>query len=181
MSLSWHEHFVITTSWNEWPLLQPPACRDVRNPWQHCFEMFNFSASGHYLNMVATNTRPGYTARVLTGYVDTTGSCIELYFKTTSSSTADVSTVSVIAISEDKYETVLVSSGMIASSSTWYRLYAVLPNGTYQIAIEGRRSTTGLSSLSIDDVAIQACSKFGNVLFLNYEGLLTHHVRRNDI
>ena len=81
--------------------------------------------------------------------------CIELFYKTTA-----LSTVSVVAISEDKFEEILVSSDG-TQSQTWTRLFFILPNGTYQIAIEGRRSKLNVSSLNIDDVVIQPCAKFG--------------------
>jgi hypothetical protein len=82
--------------------------------------------------------------------------CLELYYKTTVSST-----IAIIAISEDKFEETVTSSDG-TQSQTWTRLFASLPAGIYQIAIEGRRSSSGFSSLSVDDVAIQPCAAFGN-------------------
>jgi hypothetical protein len=114
------------------------------------------AVSGYYLSMVYTSTRPGLRARHQTNYINTTGMCVELYYKTTTSST-----VTVVAISEDKFEETVVSSDG-TQSQTWTRLFASLPAGIYQIAIEGRRGNSGFSSLSVDDVAIRPCTAFGN-------------------
>ena len=70
------------------------------------------------------------------------------------------STVAVIAVSEENSETILVASDG-NEPAMWNRLFAVLPSGTYQIAIDGRRSSSGFSGLSVDDVIIQDCTKFG--------------------
>jgi MAM domain, meprin/A5/mu len=113
---------------------------------------------GNYLSMLSTSTRPGLTARHQTKYINTTNMCIELFYKTTA-----LSTVAVIAISEDKFEKILVSSDGTLSQ-TWTRLSASLPSGLYQIAIEGRRSQLGVSSLNVDDVVIRPCRKFGTYI-----------------
>jgi hypothetical protein len=111
--------------------------------------------------MMSTDSRPGYTARLGTHYMNTTGMCLELFFQTTSPSKSDVSIVSIIVVSEDKFETTVTSSDG-NEPPMWNRLFAVLPEGINQIVIEGRRSSSGFSSLSIDDVAILPCSTFGN-------------------
>jgi hypothetical protein len=118
------------------------------------------------MNMMAVDSRPGFTARLETRYMKTAGMCVELFFQTMSPSKSDVSTVSVIIVSEDKFETTVVSSSG-DEPPMWNRLYAVLPDGINQIVIEGRRSSSGFSSLSIDDVAILPCSQFGNVILLH--------------
>jgi hypothetical protein len=111
--------------------------------------------------MIMTDTRTGSTARSVTGYLDVTNMCAEIYFRSYSSpSSKDKSVVSIIAISEEKDETLLVSSNG-NEPSTWNRLFTTLPIGIYQIAVEGKRSTSGISGLSIDDLAIRHCSKFG--------------------
>jgi hypothetical protein len=94
--------------------------------------------------------------------MNTTGMCAELFFQTTSPSKFDVSTVSVIIVSEDKFETTLVSSNG-NEPPMWNRLFAYLPQSINQVVIEGLRSSSGFSSLSIDDVAILPCSTFGNM------------------
>jgi hypothetical protein len=111
--------------------------------------------------MIATDSRPGFTARLETRYIDTTDMCVELFFQATSPK-SDVSTVSVIIVTEDKFETTVISS-LGDEPSMWNRLFAVLPKGINQVVIEGRRSSSGWSSLSVDDISILPCTVFGNV------------------
>ena len=92
--------------------------------------------------------------------MNTTGQCIELYFKATSPSVYDISVVSVISISEEGNETTLVSNDG-REPTMWNRLFAELSDGINKVAVEGRRSATGFSSLSVDDIVIQYCSVFG--------------------
>ena len=110
--------------------------------------------------MMTTDSRPGYTARHQTTYMETTGKCLELFFQSTSDSLDDVSTVSVIAISEENEETTVASSDG-TEPLMWNRLFAVLPEGINEIAVQGRRSQSGFSSLSVDDVYILDCTIFG--------------------
>jgi len=72
----------------------------------------------------------------------------------------NTTSLAVIAVSEDNSEQIVVSSGG-TSATMWHRLYAVLPDGVHQIIVEGRRSNSGFSSLSVDDVAVRQCSAFG--------------------
>lgn len=121
--------------------------------------MHDVAESGQYLNTIATDTRPGFTARQSTRYMNTTGRCIELFFQ---SPMAGASTVSVIAVSEDIVETTLVSSDG-SEPPMWNRLFAVLPAGINRVVVEGRRSLSGFSSLSVDDIVIRHCSTFGKL------------------
>jgi MAM domain, meprin/A5/mu len=122
---------------------------------------------GWYMNMMATDSRPGFTARLETHYMKTTDMCVELFFQTTSSSRFDISTVSVLVVSEDKLETALVSSKG-NEPPMWNRLFTTLPSGINRVVITGRRSSSGFSSVSIDDVAIFPCTMFGNVCLLKF-------------
>jgi hypothetical protein len=132
-----------------------------------CSQLIEFIPSaedGWYMNMINTDCRPGFAARLESRYMNTTNMCAELFYKTNSSSKFDVSTVSIITVSEDKFEiTLAVNSG--DEPPMWNRLFAVLPQGINQVVIEGRRSSSGFSSLFIDDVAILPCSTFGNALW----------------
>jgi MAM domain, meprin/A5/mu len=114
------------------------------------------------MNMMATDSRPGFKARLESPYMNTRNMCIEFFFQTASSTSFDPSTVSVIIVSEDKSNQTIVSSNG-NEPPMWNRLFATLPEGINQLVIEGRRSSSGFSSLSIDDVVIMPCSKFGNV------------------
>ena len=64
-------------------------------------------------------------------------------------------------MSEEKEETVLISSDGHEPEMLWNRMFARLPEGVFQLVIEGKRAPVGFSGLSIDDVIIQSCDKFG--------------------
>jgi MAM domain, meprin/A5/mu len=125
-----------------------------------CFAVI--AVTGHQMVLTSTDTRSGFSARLQTSYFNTSGRCTELYFQSTTLPNAlDTSKVSIILVSEEKDESVLVSSSGLESSALWNRMFAVLPDGVHQVVIEGRRSLTGFSSLSVDDIIIQPCIKFG--------------------
>jgi len=115
------------------------------------------------MTLPTTNTRPGYSARLQTSYFNTSGHCIELYFWTLTlpASVNATATTSVILISEEKDESILASSTGLESAVVWNRLFAILPSGIHQVAIEGRRNLAGFSSVSIDDISIQPCNRYG--------------------
>jgi hypothetical protein len=101
--------------------------------------------------LTATDTRPGYLARLQTSYFNTSGQCVELYFWSLapSSTAAAKSRVSIILVSEEKDESTLVSSTGLEPSALWNRMFTALPNGVHQVVIEGRRSLAGFSSMSV--------------------------------
>ena len=60
---------------------------------------------------------------------------------------------------------------MVNSTATfagWNRLYKRLPNGIYQILLEGKRPVDALESgVAIDDIIITSCSTFSEwILFM---------------
>ena len=110
--------------------------------------------------LTMTDTRLGFMARLQTPYMTTTDMCIEIFYWATSASVLDVTTVSIIAVSEDKIEQILVASDG-TEPNNWNRLFSTLPNGAHQVVIEGRRSFFGMSSLFVDDFIIQECIRFG--------------------
>ena len=112
------------------------------------------------MNMMMTSSRPGYIARMETDYIDTTDMCIELYYRSQAPNTTDKPVISVYYITEERVETVLVSSSGW-EPDTWNRMFAVLPNEVVQIGIQGSRSWSASSSMSVDDVIVQPCNKFG--------------------
>jgi MAM domain, meprin/A5/mu len=117
--------------------------------------------------LTMANTRLGFTARLQTPYINTTGMCIEIFFRATSASIMDAATVSIVAVSEDNFEEILVASDG-TEPNKWNRLFSTIPNGAYQVVIEGRRSISGFSSLVVDDVTVQECIRFGTHLLQNY-------------
>jgi hypothetical protein len=68
--------------------------------------------------------------------------------------------ISVISVTEEKDEVMLVSSTGFEVGG-WSRLFTELPSSVNQIVINGKRILSGFSGMSIDDVVIQQCSKFG--------------------
>lgn len=113
-----------------------------------------------------TGNRPKYNARLQTSYFNTTGQCLELYFRSRSPTImSSTSIISVFLVSEEQDETLLVASNGLEPGTQWNRMFTVLPGGVFQVVIEGRRSSVGISSLAIDDIIIQPCSKFGMSLY----------------
>ena len=120
---------------------------------------------GRYANLLSTDSRPGYVAHLQTGYINTTGMCVELYFQSTSTSSLSKPEISIIAVDEEKEGTVMASSEGL-ESTVWDRLFAKLPDGVHQVVVEGQRSSSGHCSMSIDDIVVQTCEKFGDFSFL---------------
>jgi len=130
---------------------------------------------GNYANMLSTDSRPGYFARLRTPYINTTGMCLELYFQSQSTSIVSKSVISIIVFDEEKEKTVLASTEGL-ERTVWDRLISRLPSGVHQVVVEGRRSSCGYSSMSVDDVVVKPCENFGNscleyCLFLLTTGL----------
>jgi len=114
--------------------------------------------------MKSSDSQPNYYARMQTPYMNTTGMCLELYFQSKGSSTVSKPVIAVIAVDEEQDETVVASSDGLERHE-WDRMFAALPSGVYRVVIEGLRSSSGYSSMSVDDVVVQACPKFGEFLF----------------
>jgi len=120
--------------------------------------------------MGKTDTRPGYTARLVSPYLNTTGKCLELFYWITQQRLDDSQTLlRVIAISEEHSEDVLAT--IYDLSGHFPRLFLRLPDGTHRIAIEGERTETKiLCALSLDDLTIMDCDRFGKAIYI---GLLS--------
>jgi len=113
------------------------------------------------MNLMESTVRGGYIAALETSYIDTTDMCLELFFwPVVSANNLHRPIVSVIAVTE------ALSALELESSSgyelpMWNRLLAKLPGGIHKVIIEARRSSSGMSGMSIDDVVIQPCVDFG--------------------
>ena len=105
-------------------------------------------------------------ARIASPYINSTGKCIELFYwfyagdQPTSS---EQMTLSVIALDKERQETRLKE--LKKGPQGWSRMFLDLPDGINQVVVEGRRGMNGKSGMSIDDITIQECNKFGE-LFL---------------
>ena len=113
--------------------------------------------------MSKTDTRVGYTARLVSPFINTTGKCLELFYWIVQQPADDVDTsLKVIAISEQLTEKTLKEVSDLTTN--FQRLFLPLPNGTHRIAIEGRRSESRkICALSLDDVTIMDCTRFGKM------------------
>ena len=117
------------------------------------------------MNMQKTNLRPGYSARFQSlRYLNTAGLCVEFYFWMDFLTTKSQPTVNLIVISEELDEQIIYSTiGQVLPG--WNKVYKELPDGIFQIVIEGRRSLDGSSwsGISLDDISILPCTEFGQL------------------
>lgn len=123
-----------------------------------------FKGVGHYMAMIYSPYRPGFTARFTTDYINTTHTCLELYYIIVSGN--KLSKLSVKTISEELNVTFVGST--LTAFNDWKRLFVALPNGVNRISIEGYRDvgdTTGCQ-ISVDDIIIQDCSLFGKCILI---------------
>ena len=109
------------------------------------------------MQMVITDLRPGYTARLQSDYRNTTDNCIEFYYWITPGE--DQPIISVISVSEELFETVVLAIYQ-PTQLGWNRFYSNLPSGINRIVIQGQRSMVGASGLAVDDVMVTQCSFF---------------------
>jgi len=110
--------------------------------------------------MLSTDSRLDYLARLQTPYMDTTYMCLELYYQLKSTAVVNKPTIRVLSISEENVRRELASIDG-ENRTSWDRMFATLPNGIHQIVIEGRRSKTRYCGMSVDDVVVQPCYRFG--------------------
>jgi len=118
------------------------------------------------MNMLSTDSRLGYVARLLTPYMDTTDMCLELYYQLKSTAIFDKPVVAVFVIGEERNHSNYLVSSTGENRTYWDRMFARLPAGVHQIVIEGRRSSNSYCGMSIDDVVVRPCKMFGKCLFL---------------
>ncbi|KAK2169962.1 hypothetical protein LSH36_5g02006 [Paralvinella palmiformis] len=114
--------------------------------------------SGHYMQMLETDKRPGYYASTITSFMDTTSQCLVFFYKFGGSSVS--STISIISRGEDMTETILkqINRPTIREwSRGWLGTKLQLANGINQLIIRGQRATDGASGILLDDVRIVSC------------------------
>ena len=117
---------------------------------------------GHYAAMDYTDTRAGYRARLVSPYINTTGKCLELFYRIRQQLSNDVETrLTVISISENHTEDVLDTTSDLAPN--FEKLHLRLRDGVHRIAIEGERSKKKRCGLSLDDVTIMDCDRLGKL------------------
>jgi len=121
------------------------------------------AVKGHYANMLSTDSRLDYFARLQTPYINTTDMCLELYYELKSTAVVNKPAILVFAVDEEKQRTYLASSNG-ENRTSWDRMFAKLPAGLHQIVIEGHRSRTRYCGMSVDDVVVQRCDIFGEYI-----------------
>jgi len=121
------------------------------------------TVNGHYANLLSTDSRLGSVAKLQTPYMDTTGMCVELYYRLQSPAIINKPDISVSTLDEERHIKILVASSG-ENRTSWDRLFARLPEGINQIVIQGKRSSTSYSGMSIDDVVVQSCAIFGELI-----------------
>jgi len=116
--------------------------------------------SGHILNLLLTELRPGYKARIQTPYIDTTNKCFSLFFwlQVGDLMNSESATLSVILITEAQEE-ILVTYRKTGPND-WCRLFIELPGGLHRIVVEGKRGVFGSSGVSLDDISLKDCDVF---------------------
>lgn len=131
--------------------------------------------------MPLSSERPGYTARMSTDYVNTTGKCLELFYWINQRLASDVdekkrnvidTKVEIVVIDEELFETTVFQS-VGWDYIDFRRAFVELPDGFNRIAINGKRSMSRVNcGISIDDVTIMGCDRFGEELrsssFVNF-------------
>jgi len=96
-------------------------------------------------------------------YINTTGMCLELFFwPFAEENSFHRPTVEVHTVTEEKNDNREVHSTGY-ELRTWNRLFTNLPDGIHQVVVEGHRSNSGQSGLSIDDIVVQPCENFGKI------------------
>ena len=124
--------------------------------------------------MSKTDQGAGNRARLVSPYMNTTGRCLELYYWIRSAddhvaagaAARNRTQLSIVAMSEQLDETTVADVGG-GSTVDFIRLFAALPHGVHRVVIEGRRDARNVEcAVSIDDVAVMDCARFGMCLSL---------------
>lgn len=120
--------------------------------------------------MAKNDQGAGHTARLISPYLNTTNKCLELFYWISSvdnhaEHSRNVTQLSIIAISEELEERAVISA--TESTVDFMRLFTRLPAGVHRLVIEGRRDSLKLEcAVSIDDVAVMDCGRFGTLCFV---------------
>ena len=130
--------------------------------------------------MTKTDQSAGKKARLVSPYMNTTNKCLELYYwiraaDDYAAGARDRTQLSIIAMSEQLDETAVTD--VSGSTVDFIRLFTHLPGGVHRIVIEGRRDCWNVKcAISIDDVAVMDCARFGMFMFfLSYNNILSYN------
>jgi len=115
--------------------------------------------------MAKSDQGAGNKARLISPYLNTTDKCLELFYWILSADdhaelSRNVTQLSLVAVSEQLHETTVASVNR--STVDFMRMFVRLPAGVHRLVIEGRRDSLKREcALSIDDVAVMGCARFG--------------------
>ena len=125
---------------------------------------YDVPGSGHIMTMPINISGLNSVARLTSlRYINTTGTCIEFYFWLENVLGKTQPVINVWTISEERMEMKVYSTVEFGTVLTgWNRFITKLPEGIFQIIIEGVRSEDGPSGISIDNLFLDKCSVFGN-------------------
>lgn len=97
--------------------------------------------------------------------MNTSGQCIELFYWIIQRNADDIgnTTVSIVTIDEELHETIVIQS-VGWNYNDFRRMFARLPDGIHQVAIDGIRDSRRIDSgLSVDDITVMECKNFGEL------------------
>jgi len=121
--------------------------------------------------MAKSDQGAGNNARLISPFLNTTNQCLELFYWIRSvdvHADRSLTRLSIIAVSEQLEETEVVS--VSGPTVDFIRLFIQLPEGVHRLVIEGRRDEWNIEcSISIDDVAVISCSRFGMIKSLSFK------------
>ena len=122
--------------------------------------------------MSKTDQGAGNRARLISPYLNTTSKCLELYYFIRADGdhtehTRNLTRLSIVVVSEQLEETTVAS--VSGSTVDFIRMFTRLPAGVHRLVVEGQRDSSKVAcSLSIDDVAVMDCTRFGMFMILSY-------------
>jgi len=129
------------------------------------------------MNLMESKKRGNYIAALETKYINTTDMCLELFFwPVAEANNFHRPTISVLVVTEERVRSKLAGSTGY-ELEMWNRLFAELPNGSHQVRVEARRSESGLSGMSVDDVIVQPCIDFGKNVLKMFEKMTAFHIK----
>ena len=105
--------------------------------------------------MLETGLRPGYSAAIRTHFMNTSHTCVRLFYRFLGSGNG---TVSIKAFNQDAEVSELKS--VSDKWTDWRGLFVELPQGVYYVVVYGERGAEGVTGIALDDLEIADCAAF---------------------
>lgn len=132
-----------------------------------------FLENGHYLELFNTNTRPGFTSRIQTEFMNTSGKCMILYGKLSGKGKGSINIIlqaeslveiTLHTLSDSDYDGFATVDYywdvQLQAIEKWISRFTKLPNGIHRVIVEGNRASAGYGGLQLDDIQITECQDF---------------------